>query len=419
MSSASEEPSTEKLSQAASPSPERPDWRGRASLSRFFGLVGYAVCSLVVIVGLLDLLAYGCWELRRAIHPDLNETVSLRSPALSGEPWLADFATEDHERLAGQGEYVPYLLWGAIRFSGKYQNTDVTPFGIRRRTIDSLSPICAGRRHEQIWVFGGSTVYGDGVPDWATIPSYLSSMLNTDGHRCVEVTNFGVEGYVSNQEMMLLEESLKRGGRPDSVIFYDGFNDSFVGVVDPADPFAHAGLTRIKLGVENHARNKLSFLYDSYLVTMTRIVIDHFHRSHHPGGPVHANLDALASATVANYEGNLTMARLLSTAYHFDFRAFWQPFLFYGDKPLHPFEQELIHLRDVGSGAEWGANQARVYAIAEKRASETGSFLFLGRLFEGVKTALFIDGWMHLAPEGNRLAAAAIARGLAIGPDAR
>jgi len=218
---------------------------------------------------------------------------------------------------------------------------------------------------------------------------------------------------------MLLEESLKRGGRPDQVVFYDGFNDSFVGVVDPADPFAHASLTRIKLGVENHARNKLSFLYDSYLVRMTQMVLDHFQRRHHPGGPVQANLDALAAATVANYEGNLTMARLLATAYHFDFHAFWQPFLFYGDKPRHPFEQELVRLREVGSGAAWGANQARVYATAEKRAAESGSFLFLGRLFDGVKAPLFIDGWMHLAPEGNRLAAAAIARGLATGPQAR
>jgi lysophospholipase L1-like esterase len=419
MSGASQEPSTEGSSPAAPPASERPGWRGRASLSRFFGFVGYAVCSLLVIVGLLDLLAFGCWELRRAIHPDLNETIFLRSPALSGEPWLADFVTEDRARPTGEAKYVPYLLWGAVPFTSKYQNTDLTPLGIRRRTVDPLAALCAGRRREQIWVFGGSTVYGAGVPDEATVPSYLSSILNADGGRCVEVTNFGVEGYVSNQELMLLEESLKRGGRPDRVVFYDGFNDAFVGVVDPADPFAHASLTRIKLGVENHARNKLSFLYDSYLVRMTQMVLDHFQRRHHPGGPVQANLDALAAATVANYEGNLTMARLLATAYHFDFHAFWQPFLFYGDKPRHPFEQELVRLRDVGSGAAWGANQARVYAAAEKRAAESGSFLFLGRLFDGVKAPLFIDGWMHLAPEGNRLAAAAIARGLATGPQAR
>ncbi len=413
MAGASEEPSTEESSPAAPPSSEPPGRRGGASLSRFFEFVGYAVCSLVVIVGLLELLAFGGWKLRRALHPDRNEEIALRSPALLAQPWLAEFAAEDRSRLLGQGEYVPYLLWGTIPFSGKYQNTEVTALGIRRRTIDPLSPLCAGRRREQVWVFGGSTVYGDGVPDWATVPSNLSSILNADGKRCVEVTNFGIEGYVSNQELMLLEEALKRGGRPDHVVFYDGFNDAFVGTVDPADPFAHASLTRIKLGVENHARNKLSFLYDSYLVRMTRIALEHFHRRHHPGGPVQTNLAALVSATVANYEGNLTMARLLATAYHFDFHAFWQPFLFYGDKPLDPFEQELVRLRADGNGAAWGANQAAVYAAAEKRAAESGGFVFLGRLFADVRAPLFIDGWMHLAPEGNRLVAAAIARGLA------
>jgi lysophospholipase L1-like esterase len=418
MSGASEEPSTEESSQAAPPSSEPPRRRGGASLSRFFERVGYAVCSLVVIVGLLELLAFGCWKLRRTIHPDPNDEIALRSPALSGEPWLADFAAEERRRLKGQQEYLPYLLWGALRFSGKYQNADLTSLGVRRRTIDPLSPSCAGGRREQLWVFGGSTVYGDGVPDWATVPSYLSSILNAAGKRCVEVTNFGVEGYVSNQELMLLEEALKRGGRPDRVVFYDGFNDAFVGVVEPADPFGHLGMTRIKLGVENHARNKLSFLYDSYLVTMTRIALDHFHRRHHPGEPVQANLAALVSATVANYEGNLTTARLLATAYRFDFHAFWQPFLFYGDKPLDPFEQELVRLRDGGSGAAWGANQAEVYAAAERRAAETGGFVFLGRLFADVKAPLFIDGWMHLAPEGNRLVAAAIVRGLTTATDA-
>ena len=235
----------------------------------------------------------------------------------------------------------------------------------------------------------------------------------------MEVTNFGVEGYVSSQELLLLEEALKRGGRPDRVVFYDGFNDSVVGTVDPADPSAHLSLARVKMGVENHAGNKLSFLSDSYLVRMTRIAIDHFHRRRHPDGPVRPDLDTLVSATMTNYEGNLMVARLLATAYHFDFRAYWQPFLFYGDKPLHPFEQELVRLRNAGSGVAWSANLARVYAAAEASAAATGAFVFLGRLFDGVKAPLFIDGWMHLSPEGNRLVAAALARELTAGEGAR
>lgn len=78
-------------------------------------------------------------------------------------------------------------------------------------------------------MFGGSTVYGIGPPDSATIPSYLSRELNVDPSTCLDVTNLGAEGYVTNQEPILLIQQLKAGRRPDIAVFYDGINDSLVG----------------------------------------------------------------------------------------------------------------------------------------------------------------------------------------------
>ena len=43
-------------------------------------------------------------------------------------------------------------------------------------------------------------MYGTGVPDWATLPSYLSRDLNAVGD-CAVVSNFGVEGYVTQSRV--------------------------------------------------------------------------------------------------------------------------------------------------------------------------------------------------------------------------
>jgi hypothetical protein len=82
--------------------------------------------------------------------------------------------------------------------------------------------VCKNAGVRQVWVFGGSTVYGIGTPDWATIPSYLSREVNTDPTACIEVTNLGAEGYVTNQEEIFLIQQLKAGRKPDIAILYDG-----------------------------------------------------------------------------------------------------------------------------------------------------------------------------------------------------
>jgi hypothetical protein len=88
--------------------------------------------------------------------------------------------------------------------------------GTLRRTINQ-SGTCDNP--VRIWVFGGSTVFGMGVPDWATMPSQLLAVLNEGSLGCVQVTNLGVEAYVSTQEVLLLLEELKAGRRPDITVF--------------------------------------------------------------------------------------------------------------------------------------------------------------------------------------------------------
>ncbi len=67
-------------------------------------------------------------------------------------------------------------------------------------------------------MFGGSTLWGTGVKDEHTIPSFLQSFLGKD----YDVYNYGETGYVSMQELNYLLHMLAKGNIPEAVIFYDG-----------------------------------------------------------------------------------------------------------------------------------------------------------------------------------------------------
>ena len=114
-------------------------------------------------------------------------------------------------------------------------------------------------------------------------------------------------------------------------------------------------------------------------------------------------------AVLDNYEANMRIARVLGQAYGFKVYCFWQPSLAYGSKSLVPYERELVNL-DANSpeGTAFPAMRA-AYSEAERRAASNGDFVFLGRLFDTVQQPLYLDRWMHLSPEGNELAARAIA----------
>ena len=74
---------------------------------------------------------------------------------------------------------------------------------------------------------GGSTVFGDGVRNHATIPTHLQNFyLNTqfDGIKEIEIINAGIAGATSKHESLLIKNKLSKMS-PDMVIVYDGWND--------------------------------------------------------------------------------------------------------------------------------------------------------------------------------------------------
>lgn len=379
---------------------------------RFFAAVGFTIVCAIVVPLLLELGAFLIWHAYHRIRPSSEENFADTSPAYAAYPWAAEYWKEEKSRWKSQrGQYQPFRIWGVAPWHSQYVNTDDTATGTWRRTINVSSPACERQPRVDVWMFGGSTLFGTGVPDPETIPSLLSRDLNAANRGCFVVMNFGAEGYVTNQEVILLMELLKAGRRPGLVIFYDGMNDAYAGAVSPRTPTAHLSLSLIKARVEGSLPSRLDFLRNSYALLLARELTASFHQSANssPG-----NIGPLAAAAIDNYEANLRIVRILAQAYGFRAFCFWQPALAYGEKPLDPFEQK-IERTDIARSS-FPALSA-VFQRAERRAAADHTFIFLGHIFDSVKSPVYIDSWMHLAPAGNELVAGSIAKIVEACPD--
>lgn len=411
----------------SSDSGERP---GLVPFQKFFGVFGYALFCCALVTALAEAAArvalplYQRWNspyrhagpasenlmqhrrgaggLLSSLFSDPWLDATSANPAYERYAWAEEFWKEQRARVSLEGSpppYEPFRIWGTHRSTGKFINVDEAATGNIRRTINVQPPDCEQPTFN-IWFFGGSTAWAYGAPDFATIQSYLSKKLNAESHRCVEVVNMGVDGYASNQETIYLFQNLKAGKRPDAVILYDGYNDAYVGSLDPADPSAHWDYYSIKAKFESSIVSWPNLNTRSYLLR----IINGLRRRRQKelaGRPTEQAWVAHARAALDNYESNIRIAEILAQQYGFRAYFFWQPCLVYGAKPVGPFEKALQAM-----GEDQRAIDA-VYEEAARRSEASGKFIFLGHVFDQVTEPAYID-WVHLAPRGNELVAQAI-----------
>ena len=72
----------------------------------------------------------------------------------------------------------------------------------------------------EIWIFGGSTVFGYGLKNDETIAAYLNELVKNK-----RVINFGQGYYNSNQSRIYFQNLLTFLPKPHAAIFLEGFND--------------------------------------------------------------------------------------------------------------------------------------------------------------------------------------------------
>lgn len=110
-------------------------------------------------------------------------------------------------------------------FRGRYLNIDNNGY----RITPPPDPAFAALPPLTIWAFGGSTVFGQSLPDNSTLPAALQRTLQPfypDRH--VIVKNFGIPWYFSSQELALFTQHLRlESAPPDIALFLDGLNEIY------------------------------------------------------------------------------------------------------------------------------------------------------------------------------------------------
>jgi hypothetical protein len=320
-------------------------------------------------------------------------------------------------RKSDRAVYQPYTMWRRRAYRGEYTTIDVNSL---RRTVGNSSQASA----LQVWMFGGSTVWGVGAPDDETIPSHLAKLLNDRFGIDANVRNLGERGFVSTQEVIYLMRELQAGRRPDVVLFYDGVNDAAAVSLWPEFPGAHVSYDTVRErfeainddgGIGSLMRS--TGLYRASRIVLNRLEDDPFERD---GIIVYASddndaepdYDWLAERGIDLWLANARVVESLARKYDFASLMFFQPGLWSDSKPLDPSEEMLLTTE-----AEF-ASLKTVMRVRAEMASALDAMLIdspvaksvvnLHGLFADTSEPVYID-YVHITGRGNEIAAERIA----------
>lgn len=189
-------------------------------------LIAFNFLVLLVVLNLGTAMAI--WLRARVRHESLGTYVALLGfPAVARAypGWTPDelkVLLKEHQLISATLTYDSATQFRSGEFHGKYVN--VSGYGFRLNGTPQPWPPSSASYN--VFLFGGSTAFGSGVPDDQTIGAWLQRQLaNNDSRRPVQVYNFGVTAFYSSQERALFEKLLASGVKPDVAIFIDGLNE--------------------------------------------------------------------------------------------------------------------------------------------------------------------------------------------------
>jgi lysophospholipase L1-like esterase len=382
-------------------------WAG----SRLPALYRGAALMLLNIGVLLILLELGAAVVLGIIGADASpgdaQDAGARSSYYNTKEW-SDAYWREFEQARQNVQYHPYELWRMGPFAGDLIR--VGPDGLR----DTPGSECVSGAFS-VAVFGGSTVWGLGVPDWGTLPSYLQKAVRQVLQRPVCVRNFGQLGFNSTQDLLALLGELRSGRVPDLVVFLSGVND-----VIPAFQLGEAGIHTdaedVEAALEGLRRRRaeqsrgVGWVQGLNLYRLASKLKgstprdDALTRFRYTSGHVS---DTLAQSIVRFWLANNRIVGALADDYGFAYGFFWQPNVLVGAKPLTREEERFKAKEKIRPLVELVHGQLSAVGPPKHRFLHN-----LVDVFKGDTALRFID-WHHLTPEGNQRLAEVMALQLA------
>ena len=387
-------------------------------LKTIFALVGV---SVVAIVGadLLGRVAAAVDD--RYFDPPSNQLLAdddLRAglPAYHDVDYDPSVLLKE-VRKSDRTVYEPYTIWKRRAYRGEYTTIDIS--GSRRTVGNSESEDAL-----DIWMFGGSAVWGVGAPDGETIPSHLAAHFNESLGIEAKVRNLGRRGFVSTQEVIFLMRELQAGRRPDIVVIYNGVNDAAAVSLRPEFPGAHVSFDAIRERFDSRNDDgtlgwfaRSTGLYRASRIVLDRVGDDPFERD---GIIVYAEDDIditpdyrrLAERGIDLWLFNARMVDSLARAYGFMPVIAFQPGLWSTGKPLDASEESLIVSEMEYAGLKTIMTvRAEMASLLDEKLTDayaSNSVVNMNDLFVDTPEPVYID-YVHVTGRGNEIAARRIA----------
>ncbi len=357
-----------------------------------------------------------------------KDTVKPENAAGTNEPraYLAAYEGADFDPVAMWGEikrgtdqwlnYQPYTVWTRKPIVGQYINVDDQGYRVTKFNSDAPDAM-------RIWLIGGSTTWGMGVPDLHPIASQLSRLFNEWGVQ-TRVLNLGHTGFVSTQEVVTLIRELQTREAPDVFVVYDGLNEGLGLAGRPDLPNPHYLINRVSDLFESRSTEPApgtpSLIMEVAKTTGYFRLATSLRTRFLPGQAREnvagsrkefindADIASVAERSAGILLENYQLMNALGEGYGFPCFFFFQPQPGVGDKPLH--ESEIKVLAKVADDPEekWVLDFSREQRTAFRRRLAAGQgpeqVVDLSDMFAGVTRPLYLD-WAHLSPAGNRLVA--------------
>ncbi|MGB0581132.1 MAG: SGNH/GDSL hydrolase family protein [Limisphaerales bacterium] len=336
----------------------------------------------VIVILLMTVIFLGGWRIRDRIREredlfvfDAGSTsenfARIWYPEVDWSKIYPGFSDEEIDQIQRQTfavryVYQPYVQFGAWPKESEFVNIGA---GGVRKNAGPTHPWPPDASAFNVFVFGGSTIFGYGLPDWETVVSSLESQFRASlPQQTVRCYNFGAGYYFSTQERVLFENLLLRGHRPNVALFIDGLND--FRQLDGAPEFT-------------------SSLHDRMAPDIPRTL---------PPRPENdAAREVTAQLVLERYQRNVQLIE--SAAQRFGVGVFFlaQPVPF-GDYPInaatYPFTQPNEEHRLCAIG------YAPFAKMAEARAFGT-NFVWAADAFRDAKEAMYCDA-VHYSPRGAK-----------------
>lgn len=320
----------------------------------------------------------------------------------------------------GEGESLPHYAVGieGVRYLPGWSD-------------DRVAELLHDKR--SVWVFGGSTTFGHGVPDGQTVVAHLDALDPHDTY-----LNLSVQAYDSIREIDKLLYLLRKGYRPKRVIFVDGLNDvttfarSPYGVHDAPRTqglVLDRGEVPLVFGYPKPENMLLAF---AYAFPVTHVALDwlgpdpepgptgsqvaslrgrddwqQLMRSHYDWARIHAaDPEPLARDVVRYYEEAISFVETLARGFEFSAEFVYQPIGLL--ETGQPFLTDKFRTSD----------QLVVYRGVDRRVRQgiASGRLSMSDCSRAIAARGVADGYVdatHYSPQGGRRLAACILAGRA------